>query len=208
MLLLISCDNRQTNEEADQAFTNYKEFVTTAEMDADTEYSETELRAMRKSVQDSTLWQTESAELMQQYEDREKKVRDNFSSYDEARQAEIEDLDTRYNAAVAKRENKYKEASRRYKLREEILGLPISADDMSAITAEELAPTYHRFVENLERRATNLNKADWDLVEGWWVTLNNRKRTLEAQLSTESKGTIQQATDKYLDIRKKSSIPA
>ena len=200
-MLLISCNNNEANEEAELAYTEYKDYVTEAETEANTELSETEMRAMRKSVQDSTLWQTESTELMQEYDLREKKVRDYIDTYDEAKRAEIDDLDARYKTATEKRQLKYEEASRRYKLREDLVGLPISADDLTAISAAELAPTYTRFVDRLEDKADEFETNEWNLVEGWWIALNNRKNALEAELSADAKRTIEKATAKYTQIR-------
>ncbi|MBC5992155.1 hypothetical protein [Pontibacter cellulosilyticus] len=200
-LLLLSCNNNEANEESEIAYTEYKDYVTQTEAEANAELSETEMRAMRKSVQDSTLWQTESAELMQEYDTREKRVRNNIDTYDEARRAEIEDLDARYNMAIENRERKYQEVSRRYKLREDLVGLPISADDLTAISATELAPTYTRFVDTLEDRVNEFETNEWNLIEGWWIALNNRKNALEGELSADAKRTIDNATAQYKQIR-------
>lgn len=199
---LVACGPEESKKDTEQAFTEYRDFVAETEADAATELSEIELRAMRKSVMDTSLWQTETAELQQQYEAREKSVRDNFESYDEARKKEIEELDTRYNAALQKREQRYKEVSRRYRLREDLLGMPVSADDMSGITASELPNVYTRFVEKLEALAVELNAKEWDLVKGWWAALENRKSELQSELTPDSKKSIQQAAEKYLNIRK------
>ncbi|MDX5437527.1 MAG: hypothetical protein LPK03_10055 [Pontibacter sp.] len=207
-LLFVSCNSRETEDNADQAFVEYRDFVMEAETVSTTDLTETELRAMRKAIEDTVIWETESEDLRQQYEAREKRVRDQFDTYDEARQAEIEDLDTRYASAMEKREQRYQDVSRRYRLREEMLGLPVSADDLSPITAAELPAVYNRFVEKLEALAVDLEANEWNMVEGWWVALNNRKDELASQLSAADKNRIRQASDKYLEIRKSFATPA
>ena len=207
-LMFVSCNTKETEDDAEQAFAEYRDFVMEAETVSTTDLTETELRAMRKAIEDTVIWETESEDLMQQYEAREKRVRDQFDTYDKARQAEIEDLDTRYASAMDQREQRYQEASRRYRLREEMLGLPISADDLSPITAAELPVVYNRFVEKLEALAVDFEGKEWNLVEGWWAALNNRKDELASQLSAADSNKIKQATDKYLEIRKRFATPA
>lgn len=203
-ILIIACGNQEADKEADTAFTDYREFVAAAENDANRDFTETEIKAMRQSIADSALWQREAEERLQNYEEKEKRVRDNFSSYTETRQAEINDLKARYNVATEKQEKKYRDISHRYKLREELLGLPVNADDLTSLSAAELTTTYKRFIDNLQVKASDLEKADWNLVEGWWIALNTRKSALESQLSADANRTIAELTEKYRQIRKRS----
>lgn len=203
-ILIVACGNQEETKEADAAFTDYREFVAAAENDANREYSETEIRAIRQSLADTSSWQKEAAERQQKYQEKIKRVRDNFSSYNETRQAEINDLEARYNVATEKQEKKYRDISHRYKLREELLGLPVNADDLTSLSAAELTTTYKMFVDKLESKAGELEKADWNLVEGWWIALNTRKTALESQLSADANRTIAELTEKYREIRERS----
>lgn len=207
---LVACNNQtqENSQDNEQAFKEFSEFVTKAEDKANTEYNETVLRAMRKADRDSSAWQTETAELMQEYESKKKKVEDNLSSYDAKQQEEFRDLDNRYNLALEKQKSKDQEISHRYKLRNELLGLPVTADDMSNITADELAGTYQRFIQKLTDRSIEIKDADWNLIKGWWNALNNRKNELESKLSADAKNKINQATKEYQAlIESRSTTP-
>lgn len=206
LLTFISCTDEEAKQERDQALNDYRDFVTQVEEDANREYSEVELRAMEQAAEDNSRWETESAEVMQQYDDRKRKVVQNIDLYDEAEQQEFQELEDRYNKAYEKQKQKYQDVSRRYMLRKDLLGLQISSDDMSTLTAKDLPETYERFVQNLEPKAAELEGRDWELVEGWWVALNNRKRTLEKELSASAKATIDRATEQYKEIRESSAI--
>ncbi len=199
---LVACNNQpqENSQDNEQAFKEFSEFVTKAEDKANTEYNETVLRAMRKADRDSSAWQTETAELMQEYESKKKKVEDNLSSYDAKQQEEFRDLDNRYNLALEKQKSKDQEISHRYKLRNELLGLPVTADDMSNITADELAGTYQRFIQKLTDRSIEIKDTDWNLIKGWWNALNNRKNELESKLPADAKNKINQATKEYQAI--------
>lgn len=207
-LFFISCTDQEAKQEQDQALNDYRDFVTQVEEDANRDYSEAEMRAMEQAAEDDSRWETESAEVMQQFDDRKRKVVQNIDLYDEAEQQEIRDLEDRYNQAYEKQKQKYQEVSRRYMLRRDLLGLQISKDDMSTITAEDLPATYERFVQNLAPKAAELEGRDWELVEGWWVALNNRKRTLENELSATAKAIIDEATEKYKEIRGATALNA
>ncbi|WP_439883144.1 hypothetical protein ACSX1A_08215 [Pontibacter sp. MBLB2868] len=206
LLILASCSDQEAQKERDNAFNDYKDYVTQFETDANRDYTDVELRAMEQAAEDNSKWETESAEVMQQYDERKRKVVQNIDLYDEAQQKEFKELEGRYNNAYQKQKEKYQDVSRRYKLRKDLLGLEISSDDMSSITAADLASTYEHFVQNLESRASQLEGRDWELVEGWWIALNNRRRTLDNELSASAKSTIEQATERYKNIRENQTI--
>ncbi|MFD2515528.1 hypothetical protein ACFSRY_16770 [Pontibacter locisalis] len=206
LFAFISCTDQEAQQERDQALNDYRNFVTQVEEDAQREYTETELRAMEKAAEDDSRWETESAEVMQKFDDQKRKVVQNIDLYDEAEQQEVRELEERYNRAYQQQKEKYQEVSRRYRLRRDLLGLRVNADDMSSITAEELPATYERFVQNLEPKATELEGREWELVEGWWVALNNRKRALENELSADAKSKIEKASERYRNIRQETKI--
>jgi hypothetical protein len=202
-IIIASCSNNESKQESEKAFRDYKDFVTQLEFDAEREYSEAELRAMHQADENDSAWETETAEASRQYDDYKRKVVENLELYNDAEQKEFQELENRYNEAFQKKKSSLEEVSRRYKLREALLGLEVKANDFSNIGAAELPATYERFVQNLDTRATDLKGRDWELVEGWWVALNNRKRTFEDKLSAAEEKTISEATKRYQEIRKK-----
>lgn len=198
--LLLSCSsqgNEQTAEN-DTTFTEYRDLVTDFEEDT---LSEVELRAMRDSDIDSATWANITAEREQQYEQKRQVVEQNIDQYPPERQQEIGDLDERYSLAMENRERQYGEASHRYKLRQQLLGIEINEDDLSDIAPEEMANTYQRFVENVAEDAKNYETRDWNLIEGWWSSLGSRYRSLETDLDQQSRTAIAQAQERYTEIR-------
>jgi hypothetical protein len=202
LLLCISCSDKEAKQERDHAFNEYKDFVTQFEEDNKQDYSEVELRAMEQAAEENEKWVKDSTELLQQYDARKRKVVENIDLYEETQQNEFRDLETRYEKAYHKNQEMRQEVSRRYNLRKELLGLKISSDDLSNITAADLPATYEQFVQKLEQRAKGLEQRDWELVEGWWVALNNRKRALKNELTASAQNTIQQASNRYQTIHK------
>ncbi|MBF9253785.1 hypothetical protein I2I11_10810 [Pontibacter sp. 172403-2] len=191
-----SCsDSGETQQqEPDQALTDYENFVTEFEQDS---LSEVELRAMQQAESDSLSWAKMKQNRQQQFEQLKSNVQDNQESYSPAQRAEIQGLEQRYAATVEKRDQQYAEVSRRYKLRRQLLGLEVNEDDMSEITAANIASTYRQFVEQLQQQESQLDNRDWEMVQGWWVTLNNRRRAVEDTLSVADKRTIEELTQQY-----------
>ncbi|WP_161891077.1 hypothetical protein [Pontibacter russatus] len=200
MPLLLSCNGEENGEtaESDTAFTEYETLVTDLEEDT---LSETEMRAMTDADFDSTAWAKLTAEKEQQHKQKRQAVEQHLDHYAPERQQEIQDLEERYTVAMENREREYEEASHRYLLRRELLGVAIQKDDLSDIAPAEIANTYQRFVENVAEGAENLETRDWNLIEGWWIALDNRYRTLEADLDEEARTAIAQAEARYKEIR-------
>ncbi|CAM3758642.1 hypothetical protein POKO110462_18480 [Pontibacter korlensis] len=206
-LLFAACNGGEngTATENEQALADYRDYVTSFERDS---LSETELRALQQSENDSAAWATERANLQEEYNMRREPVTANIDNYSAEQRAEAEDLDQRYNTALEAREQQFNDASRRYKLRRELLGLKIQEDDMSGVTAANIGETYQRYVSTLEENAANYDSRDWQLIEGWWSALNSRYRTLEGELQASVKKTVQQAQAQYQKIRQEHTTDA
>ena len=198
--LLLSCGSEGNGEmaESDTAFTEYETLVTDFEEDT---LSEVELRAMTDADFDSTTWAKLTAEKEQEYEQKRQAVEQHLDHYSPERQQEIQGLEERYTLAMENREREYEEASHRYLLRKELLGIAIKKDDLSDIAPADVADTYQRFVENVAEDTENFETRDWNLIEGWWIALDNRYRTLEADLDEEARAVIAQAEERYKEIR-------
>lgn len=196
-LFLIGCADKEAEQGREQAFKDYRDFVSEVEFDAERDYSEAQIRAMEQAEDDDMLWEAESADISLKYDDYKKKVVENIELYSEEEQQEFQELEDRYNTAYQKQETRFKDASHRYRLRKELLGIEIQADDLSQFGANDLPEAYTRFVDNIETRVSELEGRDWELIEGWWLALNNRKRSLENELSEEAMATIDNATEKY-----------
>ncbi|WP_299759607.1 hypothetical protein [uncultured Pontibacter sp.] len=199
-LLLVSCNGQDAEQTAatEQAITDYRDFVTGFEQDS---LSVTKLRAMQQAENDSVSWEEEKENLQNEYEEQRSRLEASRQSFSAEQRAEADQLDQRYNNALEKRGQQYQDASHRYKLRKELLGLEIQSDDLSEITAGNIAETYTRFTSKVQENTDKYENRDWLLVDGWWSALNSRYRTLEANLSASVKRTIQQAQSQYKEIR-------
>jgi len=198
--LLLSCNSEGSEEvtESDTAYTDYENFVTQFEEDT---LTEVELQAMQQAENDSTSWAEMKAARQQQFEQRRQAVDQNLNEYDEERRNEIQDLGKRYDLANQKQEQKFQEASRRYKLREQLLGIAIRKDDLSDVTPENMASTYQQFVNTVAENGARYEARDWNLIEGWWSSLNSRYRNIENDLSQQTRQDIQQAQSRYKEVR-------
>lgn len=202
---LISCntdDNRQA-EETDAAYVEYRTFVTDFERDS---LAEVELRAMESETYDSAEWARMKENRQQQFRQRLQAVQQNQDQYTEEQRQEIQDLENRYNRAVERRDEQFEDASRRYRLRRELLGVEIRQDDLSDITQENIASTYQRFVDTVAENGQRYEGRDWEMIEGWWSSLNNRYRSLQEELPQQTRNTIEQAQARYRELRSQYEI--
>ncbi|WP_276496168.1 hypothetical protein [Pontibacter litorisediminis] len=199
-LLLFSCNGKEAERAAasEQAITEYRDYVTKFEQDS---LSEVELRALEQAENDSLAWQEAKATMQEEYEAQRQRLEDAQENLTPEQRAEADQLDQRYKNALESRQQQYQDASRRYKLRRELLGLEIADDDMSEVTAGNIGQTYTRFASNVKENAAAYDNRDWLLIEGWWSALNSRYRTIEGSLSDQVKKTVQQAQQQYQAIR-------
>ncbi len=197
--LMLSCsgDGNNAKNESTTAYTDYENFVSDFEQDS---LSEVELRAMQE---DTISWAQMKENQAQEYKQMRQRVEQNNASYEPEQQEEIQDLDERYNAAITKREQQYKDASHRYRLRNQLLGLKIKKDDLSDLTQEDIASTYERFAGTVAENAGTYEAREWNLIEGWWSALNSRYSTLEKDLPQQAKRTIEKAQAQYKEVREK-----
>lgn len=201
---LFSCDGQraETAAEGEQAMTEYRNYVTEFEQDS---LTETEMRALEQSAEDDSRWETEKLNLQEMYNERREVVQ-NLEDLDENERAEVEALDQRYNQALQRREQQYEEVNRRKTLRRDLLGLEIKNLDMSDVTAVNISNVYDRFITTLSENVGQYEQRDWNQIEGWWNSLNNRYRAIEGELQSPVKNSIQQAQNRYLQIRKEANI--
>lgn len=193
---IISCsDSGETQQQGrEQALTDYEGFVSQFEQDS---LSEVELRAMQQAGNDSLSWVEMKQNRQQQFEQLKSNTQANLEAYSPAQREEIQGMEQRYAAATEKRDQQYMDVSRRYKLRRELLGLEVNNDDMHEITAANIGSTYQQFVLTLQQQENQLDNRDWEMVQGWWVVLNNRTREVEDTFSASDIRTIEEATQQY-----------
>ncbi|MCJ8166364.1 hypothetical protein MKJ04_16075 [Pontibacter sp. E15-1] len=199
--LLLSCNSgsKKEKKESEIAYTEYDQYVTDFEKDS---LSETELRAMQD---DSVSWAQMQQTRAENYQALRQRVEQYNDKYEPEEQEEIQDLKDRYNVANENRRRKQLEASHRYKLRRQLLGMEIQQDDLSDLAPESIAATYERFIAGVTQNATQYETRDWNLIEGWWSALNSRYIAVEKDLGQEARGSIEKAKARYQEIRKETA---
>ncbi|WP_347156598.1 hypothetical protein [Pontibacter chitinilyticus] len=200
-VFLLSCSQAdkedQQTAEREQALTEYRNFVTQFEQDS---LSEVELRAMQQADKDSTSWAEQKQMRQQQFQQLKDNVQTNAAAYEPGERNEILDLEQRYNQAEEKHQQQYDDVSRRYMLRNELLGLEVSTDDLSEITAANITGVYQQFVQTLAQKADQLDNRSWEMVEGWWNALNNRRLEVADNLSAADKNAVEAAAKQYQQL--------
>lgn len=199
--LLAACNNT-ADTETTQAMDEYRTYVTEFESDS---LTEDELTAMEQAATDSPNWATEEGNLLAEYREKRQVIETTYDDLPAAQQAEADELEQRYNRALEQRKQQYKEVSHRYALRKQLLGLDVNTDGMGNISADDIGAAYIRFVEGVEQQAVNFDTRDWNLVEGWWSSLNSRYRTIEGELSNDVKRQVQQLQSRYQEVHSQAA---
>jgi type IV secretory pathway VirB10-like protein len=203
--LMFSCSSEGNRETAgnETSYDSYRTFVTNFEQDSQ---SETELRAMQQEPKDSAEWEAMKAEMQQQHKEHRQAVEQHMQQYNPTERKEIEDLEKRFDHAVQTRERQHKEISHRYNLRQQLLGIDVSEDDLSGIAPDEMARTYQRFVNKVAENGKSFENRDWELIEGWWSALNSRYRSLQKDMQPETRSRIEKDQKRYTELRQQFSI--
>lgn len=193
LLATFSCSDNEQNQtitDKENAYQEYKDFVIA-----------TEQKANSNAPSDLQERNGEISQLNRTYITYESAIMGYYDNYGPERKDEIQELRNRYDIAVKKYQDKFGDVSRRYQLRQELLGLKVETDDMSTITAGNLAATYKHFVNTLDQNKEQYSSRDWEMVEGWWNALKNRKEELKQDLTSADKSPIAEAEQRYLQIR-------
>lgn len=203
--LLTSCQGKDAEKAAagQEALASYREHVTAFAQDS---LSETELRALHQAENDSLAWEKAKANLRQEYETQRERLQQHQEHLTPAERTEAEQLDQTYHNALGARQLQFEDASLRYKLRRELLGMEVKEDDMSSITPDNIGPTFQRFVSAVERNAASYQNREWLLIQGWWSALNSRYRELENQIPQGVKKTVAQAQNQYRQVQPSEEV--
>ncbi|WP_299990601.1 hypothetical protein [uncultured Pontibacter sp.] len=189
----VSCADKEQNQSdtgKESAYQEYREFVLATEQQANSND--------QSSLQE---WDGEVRELKESYLTHESRIMQYSDAYEPERREEIEELRRRYDAAIQKLQERHEDVSRRYQLRQEMLGIDVESDDLSEITTANLAATYQHFVNTLDQNKAQYSGRDWEMIEGWWNALQNRTKELAQSLSPADRSAIAESEKRYLQIR-------
>ena len=203
--LLTSCKGKEAERAVatEQALNTYREHVTEFAEDS---LSETELQTLLQSGNDSVAWEKAKVSLQLEYETQRRGLQEHQEHLSPAQRKEVEQLDQTYHNALIARQHQFEDASHRFKLQRELLGSEVKEDDLRGVTANNIGPTFQRFASGVKRHAANYQNRDWQLIEGWWSTLNSRYRELEKGLPERVKKTVLQAQDQYKEVQPKEEV--
>jgi hypothetical protein len=188
--------NSESETRNDQTFRDYRDFVTQTERDTVVPEDE---------GLDST-WYMRTSVIQKKYDSIHNNVNLTLNDLKSEQKQELAELDQRYKTAQSRINKKREDVSRRYKLREDLLGLKVKRDDLSAINAEQIAPTYQQFIDKLSMNYKNYSVSDWQHIEGWWISLNNRAQELSSDITSKDKSVIESAQQKYISLRQNANL--
>ncbi|WP_137759516.1 hypothetical protein [Pontibacter sp. SGAir0037] len=164
--LYFSCSSgSSTDKEAEQAYQDLRNFVADVEQDT----------AMATDVTEAA-WEEEADQLLEEYSKHESKADEYREHYSVEKREEIKALEERFELAYEKRQKLYDDVSRRYRLRQDMLGVEVAADDLSTIQADNITATYQKFINTLHSNKELYTARDWEHIEGWWSALNDRRQ--------------------------------
>ena len=164
-------------------------------MEADTAVKESDI---------GDAWQTRTDTLQNTFKGYKEGITKHLDDYEAERREEVNAFDDRLEVAFETRLKRYDEVSHRYKLRKEIIGLDVPEDDMSSITAANISATYQHFIQSLKNDLTGYTKTDWQLIEGWWNALENRRQAISKELKPTDNEAITEYQQTYIKLREKA----
>ena len=199
-MLFFSCsgsDETKEIPEGEQAYNEFRSFVVATEEDAESDE--------QIEIKDTTVAQQEIDSLKTHYDTLTLRVDKYVTQYTPPQREELLDLRERFKSAVDKKQKKNEEASRRYKLRRQLLGIEVSSDDLTEITPDNIVTVYQNFVNTVSQEMSAYSESDWELIEGFWNALNNRKSGLQNQLKPADQRIIADKQEEFLVLNKRRS---
>lgn len=190
-LLFLGCtDSDKNTEKSELLYKNYRSLVT--EVEKDTVITEKDL---------GEQWKSRTDTLKQSFANYKTEAALHMDQYEAERREEVNAFDDRLEVAFETRQKKYNDVSYRYTLRKEMLNLDVAEDDMSRIDTSNIAATYQHFVNKVKSNHTNYTPKDWQLIEGWWSALQNRKQAISSMIQPTDQELIAKQQEAYRKLR-------
>ncbi|WP_187263662.1 hypothetical protein [Pontibacter beigongshangensis] len=198
--LLLSCAESKDNKlkaEGEKAYEDLKEFVTKVENMAAADLEDTTL-----------IWENMAGELKEKYYHLEEEVDGYIEIYTPQQRETIQDFKERFRIALNNKQKNFDDARARYRLRQDLLGTEAVSEDLSLINAENITATFQKFVNTVIKNKDVYTPRDWEMIEGWWTALNDRKVKLQEQLRPADEEAIAKKQAEYLELRNTVSASA
>ncbi|UYZ64544.1 hypothetical protein [Hymenobacter weizhouensis] len=195
-----SSDNTtEVSQESDQAYNDFKTFV-----------SDAETRADNAAATAEADYEQETAQLKSDFDAKVAAVDKYADQYDDARRQEIEQLRTRYTTAYDKREMAWKN-------RPSAAGATASSSNAGGsgtgtpktgkyykptspaaqLTAANARQTYEAFVRNIKQNEDKYDIDDWRAINAEWRALDESYDKVKKDISAADLAEIQKEKLKY-----------
>ncbi len=197
--------NTEASGTSDQAYNDYKSYVTTYESDVNGGWDSTE-----------TDWDSRMTRDRQRYDSLEYAVSGFESTLDENQKAEYAEYRSRYQNAWQQREGQYSawmnnnqstsasSTNRSAGMSSEVDMSSMNTEKIPSYTARDIREAYESFVSHVESNKSNYSNDDWKTVEMYWNKLDDRKNAIQSELSDKDKWEIAKAKTKYIAMKNAS----
>lgn len=201
----MSCsrsDRAEVSQESDQAYNDFKNFVSESEAKVQTVANEAEADFERETSQMKADYDSKVA-AVDQYADQ----------YDENRRQEIEQLRTRYNTAYDQRDqawrNRPNAVASTTSGSEAATGVASGAGTMKVgkyykptnpaaqLTAANARQTYEAFVQDIKKNEDRYDIDDWRYINAEWRALDEAYDAVKGDISANDLAAIQKEKLKY-----------
>ncbi|PJJ59717.1 hypothetical protein [Hymenobacter chitinivorans] len=183
-------DKKEVSQDSNQAYEDFKTFVTSAETKADNVADQAEAD-----------YERETAEMKSEFDAKVTAVDKYADQYDDTRRQEIEQLRTRYTTAFDKRDMAWKNrpnavagtatggtTTRLYEP---------AAGKYGALTAANIRGTYEAFTAQIKENENRYGIEDWRAVNADWKALDERYDQIKKDVSTADRAEIAKEKLKY-----------
>lgn len=191
-----SCSQNQQNEasaESDQAYNDFKTFV-----------SDTEAKADAVATEAETDYEQQTAQLKTDFDTRVAAVDKYADQYDDARRQEIEQLRTRYTTAYDKREMAWKNRPGGTSATSGATAVPSKlgkyykpSSPAAQLTAANARQTYEAFVRDIKVNEDKYDIDDWRNINAEWRALDEAYDKVKKDIPTRDLAEIQKEKLKY-----------
>ncbi|TGE15448.1 DUF6565 domain-containing protein [Hymenobacter elongatus] len=184
-------DKKEVSQESDQAYEDFKTFVSTAETQVD--------NVAGKAEAD---YERETSDMKAEFDAKVASVDKYADQYDDTRRQEIEQLRTRYTTAYDKRDMAWK--SRPTSVEGTSMGsgstariYQSEAPQYSGLTAGTIRGTYEAFTARVNENENRYGIEDWRAVNADWRALDERYDQIKSEVSTADRAEIAKEKLKY-----------
>ena len=207
----ISCsqsDKKEVAQDSDQAYNDFKTFV-----------SDSEVKAQNVSTQVEADYERETNEMKADYDSKIAAVDQYADQYDEARRQEIEALRTRYTTAYDQREQAWRDrtaapvtptaattagsdastgrASNTSTPKPKAGKYYKSSNPAARLTAANARQTYEAFVQDIKKNEDRYDIDDWRNINAEWRALDEAYDAVKGYISAKDLAEIQKEKLKY-----------